>query len=271
MKWRALENFDVTTMTDLWNRSFEDYIVPINMSEEDFMTRINTLNLSTKTSVIAELDDEKVGMMLYGEEEFKGEKTAWIGGMGVIKSMRQHGVGKEILLKTIELAKDEEVDKLFLEVIEGNERAIKLYTKMGFTLINKVSVGKIKLTSAYKKKDFLELKVSAAIENWQRNLEPLETAWQNRLARNYNMYTILLNKEEVGYLYWIEESFSLKQLILKEPTQNIVEGVLALLYEKFGEVQVNVGNFNMEQKEYAFLIQLGMNENLRQLHMCYNV
>ncbi|GEK33707.1 GNAT family N-acetyltransferase [Kurthia sibirica] len=266
MKWHALTNFDLAMMTELWNRSFEDYFVAINLSEEDFLHRMESLNLSSKQSLVVEFDDEHAGMVLYGEEKFKNQQTAWIGGMGIIKALRQHGIGKEMLKKTIEIAKEDSVDALHLEVIIGNERAERLYRKEGFDVVNRVGVGTLAVLPSFRDDEKLTLK-STSITDEHRAYEMTGTPWQNRLNRNYQLYAIMLQEHEIGYLYWIEEGYALKQLVFYDEHKPMVEAVLAELYKRFGAIQLAIGNYNIEDTTYDDLLELGMKEKLRQYHM----
>ena len=48
---------------------------------------------------------------------------------------RRQGIAKKMILETIENAKKQKVDFLFLQVKENNEGAVKLYKKLGFKKI----------------------------------------------------------------------------------------------------------------------------------------
>lgn len=51
------------------------------------------------------------------------------------KEMRKKGIGTLLLEKIIEIAKNNNLEKIFLEVNENNKHAIKLYQKAGFQKI----------------------------------------------------------------------------------------------------------------------------------------
>ncbi len=54
-------------------------------------------------------------------------------GLAVHKNYRKQGIGKRLLKKGIEVAKDHfKAKNLWIEYIEGNEAAKKLYEKLGF-------------------------------------------------------------------------------------------------------------------------------------------
>jgi len=55
-------------------------------------------------------------------------------GMGVVKEYRRQGIGKALLLITIEAARRFGLEKVELEVFASNVEAIDLYRKVGFTV-----------------------------------------------------------------------------------------------------------------------------------------
>ncbi|OIU72815.1 GNAT family N-acetyltransferase [Rossellomorea aquimaris] len=53
-------------------------------------------------------------------------------GVGVLKEFWGHGIGKNLLQKSIHWADDHHIRKITLSVLQTNENAIKLYKKLGF-------------------------------------------------------------------------------------------------------------------------------------------
>lgn len=71
MNWRVLVNVQLPPTIKVWNEHFEDYVLPLELTEEEL---------------------------------FHGQQTVWIGGVWVIKPFRQQGVGNVMVQKTIEMA-----------------------------------------------------------------------------------------------------------------------------------------------------------------------
>lgn len=268
MKWRTLESLQLPRLANLWNEIFEDYVTPIELNEEQLQQRINTLHLSPSASFIAEVEDTQAGIVLYGEEIFHHKSTAWIGGMGVIKPMRQHGVGKAMIEKTIEMAKQDGIEQLHLEVIKGNVQAEKLYKLNGFQHLHEVSVGWLPIDERFLNEVKLDLVASKVTEE-HIGLEPENTVWQNRLSRNFQLQNIEIDGENKGYIYWQEQPGILKQLHLEEMNELHFSSVFAKIYEKYGQFNLKISNVNVEHPLYTFLINNGFVEELRQIHMCY--
>lgn len=268
MNWRSIAHLNLQTMTKLWNDSFEDYTVSVELTEEQLQHRIESLNLSPKSSFIAEVNNENVGIVLYGEEIFKGKKTAWIGGMGVVKPFRQHGLGKAMVEKTIKMARNDGIEQLHLEVIQGNDKAQKLYSQTGFELLTEVSVGQLEVKSPFKKRTGLTLQLTTRTALHEER-EPSETVWQNRLSRGYELYDIYVEQTYIGYLYWQQERATIKQISLIMPKEELFEGVLAELIEQQQLNALYFSNIDVKQPLYHFLTKYHYEEQLRQSHMYY--
>ncbi|MBQ0141127.1 MAG: GNAT family N-acetyltransferase [Kurthia sp.] len=267
MNWRALIHFQLPTMTQVWNDSFEDYVIPIELTEDELQQRITYLNLSDKASFIAEVGDQQAGIVLYGEELFQGHQTAWIGGMGVIKPFRQHGVGKAMVQKTIEMAKQDGISTLHLEVIVGNVEAEKLYHSSGFVEVNRTTVGQVEMTNAFKNTINLQLE-DAVITSKHQQLESTNTIWQNRLNRKNQLKRVTVDAKEIGYFYWNEDKKQLHQLQLINYDTAIFDGILSKLYELYGEFSFSISNLDIEHPLINFLKVHGYQEKLQQRHMC---
>ncbi|KAI3844324.1 hypothetical protein MKX03_005382 [Papaver bracteatum] len=73
---------------------------------------------------------------LYSTFKERGsEKCGIITNVTVAESARQQGVGSSMLKFAIEAAKEEGVNKVFLQVRRDNEPALALYRKMGFEIL----------------------------------------------------------------------------------------------------------------------------------------
>ncbi|MFW8052818.1 ribosomal protein S18-alanine N-acetyltransferase [Vagococcus fluvialis] len=94
-------------------------------SKEQF---ISFFNQEHHIHVIAERDNEIAGFLLlsfcYEDSEIELIATS--------SEYQRSGVGQELMLKGLELLKENEVTRLLLEVRESNEKAQLFYKKIGF-------------------------------------------------------------------------------------------------------------------------------------------
>ena len=92
--------------------------------------------------MIAEIDGELVGNSgIYPIGHFDRLKHKANFGISIKKAYWGMGIGTIILKKMLVIAKEAGYQKMNLEVIEGNESAIKMYEKYGFQLYGKEEKG----------------------------------------------------------------------------------------------------------------------------------
>lgn len=136
--FRLLSEYSFEQATQIWNRSFEGYLVDATMTVDRFVTRMGIEGLSPSRSLVAVAGEEPVGLVLNGIRTVQGVKTAWNGGTGVVVPYRGKGVGKALLEATIALYQREQVEIATLEAFEQNEKAISLYKKMGYRVVDRL-------------------------------------------------------------------------------------------------------------------------------------
>jgi ribosomal protein S18 acetylase RimI-like enzyme len=113
--------------------AFSDYIIPIKSSKEFFLDFQRSVGGDLSTVLLASDAGKIVG---YINPVIDGEE-AWIGGIGVIPQYRSAGVGTKLMRSAEELCRNRGVRSVTLEVIEGNDRAQRLYGRMGFSASRK--------------------------------------------------------------------------------------------------------------------------------------
>ena len=82
---------------------------------------------------IAEDNSRKLGCITLD----KGMDDADIEEVFVLPEVRRKGIAKELILKAIAFLKEQKIDRVLLEVREGNTPARKLYERCGFSEINR--------------------------------------------------------------------------------------------------------------------------------------
>ncbi|EKN70930.1 acetyltransferase [Neobacillus bataviensis LMG 21833] len=119
-----------------FHTGFSDYIIKMDISEDVFLARFfGPEGNGRENSFIAFDQDEPVGVILGGMKIYEGIQTMRCGTLAVHPDYR----GKGISQRLFELHKEEAVKhgckQLFLEVIVGNDRAIRFYEKLGYEKI----------------------------------------------------------------------------------------------------------------------------------------
>jgi GNAT superfamily N-acetyltransferase len=119
----------------LFNRGFSDYQVTLQLDEVAFREHVASNDIDLGWSRVA-VDQQPVALALVAH---RGSQ-AWIGGMGTAPSHRRRGLGERLLRDSLEGARSHGAESVWLEVIEGNQRAIGLYEKLGFETVRRLIV-----------------------------------------------------------------------------------------------------------------------------------
>jgi ribosomal protein S18 acetylase RimI-like enzyme len=115
-------------LVEAQNRIFADYIVPIRSSRTFFMDFMKSVG-GDLSNVLVALDGGRiVGYVTPVQDKREG----WIGGIGVMPRYRGHGIGTELMAAAEGMLKERGVTDVYLEVIEGNQKAQRLYERLGY-------------------------------------------------------------------------------------------------------------------------------------------
>ncbi|MFP5113136.1 GNAT family N-acetyltransferase [Bacillaceae bacterium C204] len=119
-----------------WNRGFEGYFVQLEMTPELFYNRLINEGLSMNHSLVAFDGEEPIAIVLNGFRVIDGRKTVWNGGTGIAVDYRGKGVSNLLMEAALKVYSEEGVEIATLEAIKENERAIRLYQKFGYEIID---------------------------------------------------------------------------------------------------------------------------------------
>ena len=128
--------FTYKRLTDIYNQTRVDYVVPMPMNVDKFREYVFYYDLSLEHSVVAMDGDEALGLGMLG---VRGKRT-WITRLGVVPNGRKHGVGREIMSALVKNSENIDAEIIQLEVIKGNKPAEKLFLRFGFEPIRDLLV-----------------------------------------------------------------------------------------------------------------------------------
>lgn len=136
-----LENFlvvpyDLQLTTRDWRNSNDvaKYFQITYIDEHTHKKWLNSLkeNLPTNIAFMIKSNDEYIGVTYFHSIDYENKLADW--GIYIYKSnMRGKGIGTQVIFEIIKYAKNKlKLKKLYLDVLETNKVAIKLYTHNGF-------------------------------------------------------------------------------------------------------------------------------------------
>ena len=138
MEIRPLTETPLETTVECLTRAFSDYFVQMPADPIYWRKRWKGARVDYRASFGAFEKEQLVGFMIHGLDFRNGLYTAFNTGTGVVPAFRgQRLVGKmyETALPQLE---NRGIRACSLEVIQENEKAVKAYQKVGFSIVREL-------------------------------------------------------------------------------------------------------------------------------------
>jgi ribosomal protein S18 acetylase RimI-like enzyme len=130
----AGSGFDIAALHRAMLDSFSDYIVPLQPDADTFQAALTSRGFDPVASFIAVEDGEVIGFWNVATRNTK----RYLIGSGTRIGHRRNGLASSLGMAAINAAENAGIESFWLEVIEGNEGAERLYMKMGFDVTRKL-------------------------------------------------------------------------------------------------------------------------------------
>ena len=122
--------FTIHELTDLYNQTRVDYLVPMPMNPDRLAEYIRDFDVDLSCSCVARAENGQIlGLGMLGVRD----NRAWITRLGVLPVTRRSGAGAALMDYMLEKADALHREETHLEVIKNNEPAYKLFLKKGFS------------------------------------------------------------------------------------------------------------------------------------------
>lgn len=261
-----------------FSTGFSDYIIKFNMTQDVFEKRFfYTEGNSTEYSFAAFHDNDPVGVILGGIKNYEGIKTLRCDTFAIAPDYRGTEISKKLFQLHEHTAIENHCRQLFLEVIAGNDRAIKFYKKMGYDKIYDLSYFSLENLNALNKYNINMMDVKpigiSMFENSLENLKDVHINWQNDIdyikkSPDTVLYGVFQDNRLIAALcindsgrvscIWVEKSkrnkgtaaallnkacreLNLSKLNIGFPNSNLLEGFL----KKIGFKRETIAQYEM--------------------------
>ena len=138
MEIRTLTINDTNILLESINKAFADYIIPYQLNRDTLLLKIASENIQLEWSVGLFQEENLIAFMMHGVREKNGKTVVYNAGTGVLPEYRGKGLVSKIYEYIFPLLKLRNVEKIVLEVIESNQRAIRAYENSGFAITRKL-------------------------------------------------------------------------------------------------------------------------------------
>ncbi len=127
--------YSLDQLTAMHNASFEGYFFPLTVTPQlnADLWRVYQID-ATRCVVMHDAAGAFVGMARMGTRSVRG----WCGGFGIVPAFRGAGAGRMLAAAMVRVARESGLERLQLEVLTQNTRALRLYEGVGFTISRKL-------------------------------------------------------------------------------------------------------------------------------------
>jgi ribosomal protein S18 acetylase RimI-like enzyme len=223
VNYRFLAEKDFTALHAAFLEAFADYIVPFKLSESQLENHVATNAVDLNHSVGAFADGKIVGFSLNGFGRWNGKSTAYDAGTGVIPAFRGTGVAARIFEFMTPALKQSGVEQILLEVITGNEKAVRLYRRLGFRTTRRLLIFEQPTAcSDVSKSEAIVREIAAPDWNLLKTFWDGSTSWQNSveaLKRGLSQKHVLgafIGEIVAGYAVVFPKSGSIAQIAVNK-------------------------------------------------------
>jgi ribosomal protein S18 acetylase RimI-like enzyme len=205
IQFRRLSPNDFERIREAMSDSFADYAVAIDCSEKALYERFIRVNVNYNLSGAFFEAEKMVSFVLHGRGIFNAKAMLYNAGTGTIPEHRGNKLTEKIYAEMLPELRQDNYFGVLLEVTENNERAKKVYEKIGFQITRKLNCYVLSSANTYprykatktfnfhlKRPDLEQLSLfmhenADTIPSWQNTLESIErspeekslTAWQD--------------------------------------------------------------------------------------------
>ena len=137
--YKPLSELPIREVSELWNHSFEGYMVNASMPLDRFIARIGSDGLCMERSLACYMDGVPAGIVMNSFREEDGIKIARNGGTAIAPDFRGRESAKHDG-ENEELYEEQGVRRAYLEAISTNAPAIRLYESVGYHIIDRLLI-----------------------------------------------------------------------------------------------------------------------------------
>lgn len=275
MTIQTLENTSVDELLEIFNLSFSDYIVPFTITRQQLEDKIKSEGIKLELSVGAFEDNKLIAFVLHAYGVVDRIKTVYNSGTGVIPAKRGNKLTLKLYEYILPVLKTKNIERLHLEVITTNKRAIKSYESVGFKTTRLLKCFK---GSVNNKNDIIHFGIrTLQSHNWQKlqSFWDIKPTWQNSafVINNLPQSTVSIglykNEELAGYLVYNPKLKRIHQFAVDKRFREIGIGRQLFSYiAAHYENNFSIINVDENSKEtLKFMAGLGMDKFITQQEM----
>ncbi len=267
----SADNFTIEELTNAYNQTRVDYMVPMPMNAKRLSEYVQVYDIDMEKSYIAMDGEQMLGLGMLG---VRPERT-WVTRLGILPVRRRQGAGEAVMRKMLEISDEMGTPLNILEVIKGNVPAHTLFLKLKFEEIRELLIVR-RAPNEPEKEPRVEaqwVEKEQALE-WLPERKPAQ-AWTNQdesIANTENIFGLQVNMNGSGrgWLTFQKTRFNLSRLMFHtedgDPVE-IMEELLTQLHSKFPKLDTYTENIPEDDPHYPAFEKMGYFEVFRRVEM----
>lgn len=271
------KEFTLEELTDFYNQTRVDYLVPMPMSAEVMGEYIHDFDVNLELSPIV-LDADSGQFLGLGMLGVRGDDT-WITRLGVLPNTRRRGAGAAIMDALLENSQKLGAKRTILEVIKNNTPAQTLFEKNGFERTKEflvlrrapirppLSPEEGEITWLYRKDALAALRTYPRHLTWINALESMEN------ASMFQGFALTLKSGTTGWMVYRHKKHSISHFVFHTERGNPVKmarNLLIYLHLQYYRMDAYAENVFADDPHLPAFFDLGYFEAFRRIEMINN-
>ena len=279
MQIKDLSGLSVHTLAECLNLAFSDYIIPLYVSAAQLGQKIIRERIVPSWSVGLFDGNRLVGFILHGQGKYLEKDALYNAGTGILPPYRGHGYTMAMYHHLLPKMQGANISSVLLEVIDQNERALKVYQKLGFKTVRAVDCLKGKIHSPKKiihPNGFLLEEITKPQWELLAQCFDYSPTWQNDLpallnGRSQNtIFQARKDNKVAGYLIFSPRTFRIHSLGVLPVYRR--QGIATALLNTLPPGQWSIINIDQQNNSLlSFLQQQGWEKTIGQLEMVWHL
>ncbi len=275
MDIRTLEHIELSQLLEVFNASFADYFVQVQLTADQLKRKILNEGIDLQLSVGAFKNDQLVAFILHAYGLINDQKTVYNAGTGVIPIERGQSLSKKLYAFILPKLSKKGISRSVLEVISNNHKAIKVYQHTGFKISRELPCFKGQ-PPAISMNENIEIHQMNAF-NWteMKSFWDWTPSWQNSPAtieksKPFNQSIALIKGGKmVGYAIYNSESGRVHQFAIRKDQRRQGFGTTLFAYIK-QQVDRELSIINVDgraRETLDFIRAIGLKNHVTQFEM----
>jgi ribosomal protein S18 acetylase RimI-like enzyme len=264
--------FSLGELTEIYNATRSDYLIPMQMTPEEFEDYLTIYDVKVEHSFAAVVARQVLAIGMLGIRPGMG----WVTRLGVLPGGRKRGVGEAILRRLMAESQALGLRATVLEVIKANPPARNLFTKTGYKETRELLVLKRSPAVRYPpdgcEVEWLDQPGSLAILNAYDYPLP----WTNHPAtysHHSDMQGIRIKRADAcGWLVFRQHGGTISHLVFNTvagSSQETARCLLAHLYHRYAGAHTSLENIAIDDPHVPILFEFEFIEAFRRIEMVY--